>query len=265
MNRTHCYGNTGLFSAIALLLLLLPFEGVSGNEDKCVLRMGWESWHPYQYLDESGELTGFDIDFISAIGKLIDCDVAFQEVNWARGMVDIENGNLDLIPNANFTEERSQWAHYSEPYRDNSTVMYIRKGELELYPFKSLSDIIGTEFRLGVGRGVVYGEKFLALTQDPDFQKHVQYIPTAEMQQYEMLQAGRIDGYLRSITAMKSLKDLLGSDINLQVHPVPVVSDRLHVVFSKKSVSAELVERFDEGLRTIQNNGLLERLVADYF
>ena len=179
--------------------------------------------------------------------------------------MDIEHGNLDLIANANFTEERSVWAHYSDPYRDSSIVMYIRKGESELYPFKSLIDIAGTEFVLGVGRGVVYSDEFTELLANPQFSDRLQIIPTSDIQQYEMLQAGRIDGFLRSITALKNLEDELGRAINLEVHPIPVVSARQHVIFSKKSVTAELVQRFNAGLRTIQNNGLFERLVDSYF
>jgi len=255
---------SNLLLCIVIYAFLTPSAGAADTQP-CVMKMGWDLWPPYQYIDESGKLTGFDIDFISAIGKLMDCEVVYQEVNWARGLVDLENGNLDLIPNANFTEERSVWAHYSEPYRDSSIVMYIRKGELELYPYQSLKDIAGTEFRLGVGRGVVYSDEFSMLQKNPEFRERLQYIPTSEMQQYEMLQAGRIYGILRSITALKSLHDSFGQGFNLEIHPMPVVSARQHVIFSKKSVSAEKVERFNESLRTIQKNGLLDRLAANYF
>ena len=146
--------------------------------------MGWEPWYPYQYVDENNKLTGFDVDFIGAISEQMDCKVEYQEVNWARGLVDIEHGNLDLIANANFTEERSVWAHYSDPYRDSSIVMYIRKGEAELYPFKSLIDIAGTEFVLGVGRGVVYSDEFTELLANPQFSDRLQIIPTSDIQQY---------------------------------------------------------------------------------
>lgn len=235
------------------------------STNECTLTMGWEPWHPYQYIDTQGVLTGFDIEFIEAIASSIGCSLVYREVNWARGLVDLKNGDLDLITNANYTQERSDWAHFSEPYRDSSIVIFMRKGESELYPFESLEDIIATDFRLGIGRGVTYSSELTEMSKLPKFKRHLVDIPTAEMQQYQMLQASRIDGFLRSITAMESLKEIVGSEINLEIHPFTIGGARLHVILSKKSVTTDLYARFNEGLRSIKNNGTLDSLLAKYF
>ena len=232
---------------------------------ECTLTMGWEPWHPYQYIDTQGLLTGFDVEFIEAIASSIDCSVIYREVNWARGLVDLKNGDLDLMTNANYTQERSEWAHYTEPYRDSSIVIFMRKGEPRLYPLDSLSDIADTDFRLGIGRGVTYSDELTKLSKNTQFKRRLVDIPTAELQQYEMLQALRIDGFLRSITAMESLRKLVGSEINLEVHPLTIGGEKLHVMLSKKSVSTELYDRFSEGMHTILDRGILDSLLAKYF
>lgn len=233
--------------------------------DECTLIMGWEPWHPYQFIDTQGVLTGFDIEFVEAIASSIDCIVDYHEVNWARGLVDLKNGRLDLITNANFTEERSTWAHYSDPYRDSSIVIFMRKGESKLYPLESLLDMVGTNFRLGIGRGVIYSKELTELSEQTEFNRHLVYIPTSEMQQYQMLQTSRIDGFLRSVTAMESLQKMVGSEINLEIHPLIIGDAKLHIILSKKSVSTELYIRFNQGFHSIMNNGVLDSLIAKYF
>ena len=233
--------------------------------DECTLSMGWEPWHPYQYEDEQGKLTGFDIDFIEAIASSIGCTVTYREINWARGLVDLKNGDLDLITNANFTEERSVWAHYSDAYRDGSIAIFMRKNESQQYPIESLADLKNTDFRLGIGRGVIYCDEVTELSADPEFKKNLVLIPTSELQQYNMLQVSRIDGFLRSITALKSLHELIGDDINLEAHPFRVGGGEQHVILSKRSVTPAQFDQFNEGLRIIQQNGVLDSLLSKYF
>ncbi|MBX2868822.1 MAG: transporter substrate-binding domain-containing protein [Acidiferrobacterales bacterium] len=248
-----------------VILLLGMFTHSLYADDDCNLVVGWEPWHPYQYIDDSGELTGFDIEVLAAIAELTQCTFDFKQINWARGIVEVESGILDVLMAANITPERSQWAYFSDHYLSSTVVLFVRPGESSQYPFKSMRDIANFDFRLGVGRGVIYNDEFAELIKVPEFEKRLVYIPTAEMQQYQMLQTQRVDGYLRSITTLGSLPEVLGSDLKLEIHPLPVQSSRLHIMFSKNSVNEETVMRINNGLRSLREDGTLDSFLKKYF
>jgi len=250
------------FRALCLFLFFATSGITAANNavETCSLTMGWEPWKPFQYLDDHAALTGFDIELIKAIVTDMNCELDFKQVNWARGIVEVRSGELDMLPHADFTEERSQWAYFSNAYRDVSQVLYVKPGTAKRYPFKNLTDIIDSEFRLGVGRGVFIGDKFEELMLNPEFKKHIIYIPTDEMQQYQMLHADRIDGYVRTTTAIDSLRDILHDELSLEIHPLPILTSKQHFLFSQQSVKSEFVNRFNASLEEIVKTGIYDEL-----
>ena len=111
----------------------------------------------------------------------------------------------------------------------------------------------------------MYSDEFTRLQANPQFEQRLLYTPNPEVQVYQMLQEGRIDGFLRSKATFKSLTRQIGEDINLEIHPMTVVSAKQHIIFSKKSVSAEIVRRFDEAITTIHQNARLDQLLSEFF
>ncbi len=142
-------------------------------ESSCVLKMGWEPWKPYQYIDENKQLTGLDIDLIRAIVKNMGCEVQLEKTPWRRQLFEAEYGRMHLVASASMTEERKKWAYFSESYREHKRVLFVLKGTVNRYQFESLKDIIGTDFNLGVVRGVYQGEEFARLINSPQFKKQV--------------------------------------------------------------------------------------------
>lgn len=252
------------------LLMLLGCLSVSGfaaantNTDDCSMTMGWEQWKPFQYRDDESILTGFDIELVRAVFTDLGCRLDFKEINWARGIVETRSGEMDVLPHADYTDERADWAYFSDAYREVSQVLFVKPGGSQMYPFKEPSDIMGSDFRMGVGRGVYIGEEFAELMADAEFMKHIVHIPTDEMQQYKMLHAGRVDGYVRTATAMKSLQELLGEELRLEIHPLPILTSRQHFLFGKKSVSKHFVDRFNASLEKIIETGIYADLESRF-
>ncbi len=58
--------------------------------------MGWESWEPFQYKNDQGEVTGLDIELISAIMGNIDRKISFKEMPWKRHLTLLEGGRVHI-------------------------------------------------------------------------------------------------------------------------------------------------------------------------
>lgn len=247
-----------------LLALCCALAGVGATGARaCQLTMGWEPWAPYQYIGDDGDVTGLDVELIGGALAQANCELRLRQTTWRRGLADAERGGLDLVAAAGLTEARRQWAYFSDSYRNDEQVLYVAAGAIDRYPFTSLADIIGTNFRLGVGRGVYYGGEFERLSADDAFLRHVYPIDT-EAQKYQILLAGRVDGFLANPISMSHLLRLGQAQQRLAVHPLTVHASKLYLIFSKKSTTPELAERFNAGLRVLKASGEYDKILERY-
>jgi len=251
----------GLIFAITILGVLFVITPAFGAEIK-ELSMGWEPWEPYQYEDNSKQLTGLDIELVSAILKHMRFSIRFTKMPWKRHLKMLEQGKVDIAAGASKTPERENYAFFSKPYRKESAVLYVRRGEASKYKFKKLEEIIGNPFRLGATRGYYYGERYTELIQVPKFREHVQEVSSDRLN-YLKLMKDRIDGFLSDpVTATAGLlREGLLEKVEILM---PVYSDDIFVMFSKRSTSPEIVKGFNESLEDLKKNGTYDQILNKY-
>ena len=251
------------FKQLALLLNFLILWGFGsqslfGADEKCHVTALWDEWPPYQYADEAGEPTGFDIEITKAIFNNMSCDITFKQLPWARGILELKEGRIDIIMHADITMERRTWARFSDPYYTDTMAMFVRIGESAKYPFTSLEEIAGTDFRIGIIRGVYYGDEFEALMKDPTFRKNVHYTLDSVNVRHKMLKLGRLDAILRNVSVSPNL------DEGLEKHPLDIYSSDQHVMFSRKSTDETLVNKFNTSLQNIVRTGSYDNILNKY-
>ena len=231
-------------------------------ESSCLLRMGWEQWKPYQYIDENNQLTGVDIELVGAIVTNMGCDIEFVELPWKRHLVEVEKGKTDIAAGASMTAERQEWAYFTQAYREETRVLFVLKGTSETYQLNSLADIIGT-FRLGVNSGAYNGEEFAQLIEQAEFKKHVEVV-NDEVQNHDKLIGKRINGFIADVLSGTNRLRERNLQDNVEVHPVHIHSDNVYVMFSKQSTTPELVETFNKSLALLKENGVYDGILKKY-
>ena len=183
---------------------------------------------------------------------------------WARVLHDLENGRIDVATSVSRTPEREHFAHFSVPYRQAQMGIYVRKGESGRYALDGLSGITDAGLRLGIMRDYYYGPEFEALMADPAFAGQVDSGVGYETNIRKLLH-GRIDGILvDDIGVMVSALADYGAEDQVEQHPVFLAGDEFHLMFSKKSVSADLVARIDEVLARMKADGRLRHIMDKY-
>lgn len=256
--------NSVFFTAFAVfaVIILLCFPVQSSGAEKMKLIQGWESWAPFAYKDSSNRLTGLDIEIVGRILNNSGYRVEYREAPWARELMWLKEGVIHIGASAMKTPEREAYAYFSDPYQKESYILFVRKGESSKYRLKSLRDIIGSSFRLGVMRDSLYGDEFDRLMKDPKFSEHVEEVTTDE-QNHKKLLAKRFDGFIQESSRMAT--DGRKSGIFEQVEPLLVIEEnQLHVMFSKKSTTPETVNAFNTGLKKMQDDGTYQKLFQKY-
>ena len=91
-------------SVIALTSLALATSATSFAKDsllerinnKGVVTVGTEgTYAPFTYHDESGKLTGYDVEVTRAVAEKLSIKVEFKETNWELMLAGLKEGCVD--------------------------------------------------------------------------------------------------------------------------------------------------------------------------
>ncbi|MGX8704955.1 MAG: transporter substrate-binding domain-containing protein [bacterium] len=123
--------------SIAVLLTL----GISAVAEGNVLKVGMEgTYAPYTYHDDSGTLTGFEVDVANAIGEKIGYSVEFVEGAWDSLFPALDAGNIDVIMNqVTITEARLETYDFSTPYVYTRPVVIVAADNDSIASFEDLN------------------------------------------------------------------------------------------------------------------------------
>jgi len=90
---------------------------------------------PMTYIDDDGELTGFDTEFTLAVCSKLGIDVVFREIDWSLKDKELNSKNIDCVWNSmTLTEERRKYFEFSRVYINNRQAVVIRRADASKYP-----------------------------------------------------------------------------------------------------------------------------------
>ena len=223
------------------------------------LSVGWELWYPYQYRNKQQELLGLDLDIINAVAKKAGLTVSYSEMPWRRLLNFIKTGEMDIAMGASYTKDRAKTADFSLPYRLEVIRLYMKKGKLAQLQISTLTDLIGSDYMIGVEGGYYYGEVFANLMKQAEFKSHIREAVDIEGNVL-MLVKGQIDGFFVDPITMKAFAEKYAMLEEFERHPVAVYSNQIHFLLSKKSVPAVTLAKFNRALADIKDNGTLAEI-----
>ena len=117
---------------LAVMLMAACFAGCQSS-DKDTIVVGYTIYAPMNYLDESGNLVGFDTDLAKAVFENLGYEVIFQQIDWNSKYTDLESGTIDCVWNGftcNTADDdgilRSEKVDFSYNYMENRQVIVCK-------------------------------------------------------------------------------------------------------------------------------------------
>ncbi|HFC8542312.1 amino acid ABC transporter substrate-binding protein [Neisseria weaveri] len=110
---------------------------------KGVIAVGTEgTYAPFTYHDQSGKLTGYDVEVTRAVAEKLGVQVEFKETQWDAMLAGLKAGRFDMVANqvSLTTPERQATFDKSEPYSWSGPMMLVRQDDDRI---KQPSDIKG--------------------------------------------------------------------------------------------------------------------------
>jgi len=72
---------------------------------------------PFEYVDESGEMVGFDVDLMKEIGKRMGVEMEIVDMPFDSLIAAVQEGKIDISVAAfNYTEERDKTVDFTDAY-----------------------------------------------------------------------------------------------------------------------------------------------------
>ncbi len=256
---------------LSAMLIVAVFAGCSGKsatadtesdlayiKDKGTLVIGITYFEPMDYIDDNGELTGFEVEFGKAVCEKLGVEAKFQEISWDAKETELSAKNIDCIWNGlTITDERKEAMSITNPYMNNKQVI-ICKAENE----KAFSQPGGLKGKTVVAEKESYGEEIIADETYKDFFGEAKYVPVDAMKNALMeVKAGTADAaVIDYVTGIGSLGE--GTDYaDLVIVDKSFADEQYGVAFRKGSdVTAEVNKAIDE----LKKDGTLKKIADKY-
>ncbi|HAU4875804.1 transporter substrate-binding domain-containing protein [Aeromonas hydrophila] len=228
------------------------------------LLVGWSSWHPFSFRDEQQQLQGLDIDLLKAIFNRAGFHANYSEMPWARVLRELEFGTIQLTMSANQTAERDLYARFTLPYRNEETVLIVRRQDKGRWQeITQLSDLLSRpDFTIGLLRDFDYGTDFRTFMQSPQMQQRL--LVRLKMEPLiKLLLAGRIQGVVMDPMGLQQL-NLAGIPLDQLTTLLDIQQTPVHLMLSRRTTTPQQLQRLDEAIRALLQSPEYGQILARY-
>ena len=249
-------------SLLSLSMALISCSKASSSEGtlkKDTLIVGMDdAFAPMGFKDESGEITGFDVDLAKELGKRLNKEIVFQPIDWTMKESELKSGNIDFIWNGyTITNERKNKVDFSVPYLKNKQVIVT----LSDSSINSKSDLYGKKVGAQSESSAV-----TAMEKEEDLYNNFaggSAVTFEDNNQALMdLEAGRIDAVVADEILVRyyiSLKDedkfkILSDNFGEEEYGVGI-----------RKGDTEMVDAFNNAYTEMQLDGTLKKISEKWF
>lgn len=216
---------------------------------------------PFNYEDEKGELTGYEIEVVKAIFKDSDkYDLEFEKTEWSSIFAGLDSDRYQMaVNNISYTEERAGKYLYAYPVAKNPNVLVVQKDDDSI---KSMDDLGGKKTE------VVQGTNSAAQLEEwnkehADNPTELSYTKADFQQIMTRLNDGQADYKIFDRISVETIIKNQGLN-NLKIIELPETAQPfVYPIFAKGQ--DELKEFVDGRIKELQADGTLDKLSKEFF
>jgi polar amino acid transport system substrate-binding protein len=237
----------------ALLLLPLVSTPVLAQDfdlEGRTLTVGSDTTYPpFEFVDQEGNIVGFDVDVLSAICERINCVPEFRTTAWDGIFPALVNGEFDMVASGvSITPERDEIVDFTDPYHEVTQAIAVRVEDEAL----TLADFEEGPYILGAQTGTTN-----AATAERIAGRERSRLYDTFNTAVQALLTGDVDGVSIDDTAADAFVEQYAGQIAVTIREVQS-GDELGFVVQEGD---PLVDALNAGLAEIRADGTLDELV----
>lgn len=257
--RRKCMNMTRLCCLFFLLSIgwasdLYSASDASEINDGRVLRVTAGSdrnYPPYEFTDDSGRLTGFNIELLKAVAAVTQMDVRFVADSWNNVRKALDSGRLDIASGMFYNDDRARQFNFSLPHSMVYYSLFVTKDSF----VKKIEDTAGKS--IIVIEGDIMHDYALSL----GFKKDI-VIAAHTLKAVEFLSEGRYEAAL--LPKVQTLHILSASKIR-NIKPAGPLMLPQEYCFAVQKDLTQVHARLDEGLKILKTSGEYQALKKKWF
>lgn len=212
------------------------------------------TYAPFEFQTGSQEIVGFEIELFKEIAKAEGLSIQFLNTPWEGIFTQLLNGDRDIVVSAvTITEERKKTLAFSDPYFEAKQLIAVNKN----INIKNLSDL--KNFKTAVQTATT-GDEILQkiFGKSHNNLKRFESIPLA----LKELENGSVDavvadnGVVMNYVKNNSQKFKLVEDDTVQ---------KEYYGFAFRPGDKELIEKINQGIKKVKDNGVYQQIYKKYF
>ena len=235
----------GIFLIIALIVVLAACgnsddskESSSKKDDKKIVVGTEGTYAPFSFHDKNDKEIGYKVDF--------------KETQWDSMFAGLDAGRFDMIANqVGINDERKAKYKFSDPYTYSKGVLVVNEKNKDI---KSFDDVKGKKLAQTLTSN--YGK--LAQSKGADITKVDGF-----NQAMDLLQSNRVEGTFNDNV---SYLDYKKQKPNAKIKAIEGDAEQSQSAFTfSKKEDDKKIEEFNKGLKTLKDNGELEKISKKWF
>ncbi|MFF7706490.1 cystine ABC transporter substrate-binding protein [Pseudomonas sp. NPDC007930] len=247
--------------SIGALALLATFAGSAsaGEQLEQIKKAGSISvglegtYPPFSFVDESGKLTGFEVEFAQALAKQLGVEAKLQTTPWDGLLAALESKRIDVVINqVSISDERRKKYDFSSPYTVSGIQALTRAADQS--KIKTAPDLAGK--KVGVGLGTNYEQWVRANVPQADVRTY-----NDDPTKMQDLMVGRIDAVL--VDRLAALEMVKKTNEKLAAAGEPF--SRIVSGIALRKNEPELLEAIDKAIAQLRADGTLAKLSTKWF
>ena len=242
-------------SVLALALACAAWVSASQDVEKTYIEISTGHYPPWAGQELPGQ--GVINQLVTAAFASQGLKVHYAHLPWKRALEETRRGNFAASSFWLPGPDQREFLHLSDPLIDTRTVFFQRAEDPPVH-WEQIADL--APYRIGATIGFTYTAEFNQAVDQG--QIRVLFVPD-ERQNLKLLFGGRIDLFAASeVTGLQMASELDFERDRLRVVQPPLIQSPVYLLFSTEHPrGAQLMARFNEGLRQIRANGDYQRIL----
>lgn len=210
--------------------------------DRLLVVGGDHNYPPYEFLDDEGRVSGFNVELTHAVAEIMGLDVEIRLGPWDAMRRGLENGDIDILQGMVSTSDRQRSLVFSMPHAKVHQSIWVRDGS----PITLLRDLVNKDVL--VMRGSVMHDFML---RHPELGSRLHLVETLE-DALSLLSRGEADA---ALVAKLPGEYLLLKNRLRNIHPIAKPLDSQNYGYAVKKGNEDLLATFNEGLKLLERSG----------
>ena len=214
---------------------------------------------PYEFIDEAGNKTGFDIELMAEIAKRMGVELEWVDMPFDSLVAAVDSGKLDMsISCFNYDEERDKTVDFSAAYYTTEDAFVVSSA----FTGTIVKPEDAANYKVGVQSGTVQDDWVTTELIDAGL------MPESNLSRYERvdqaaldLQSGRIDVLVADSVPAKAIIQQTGS-LKI-IYEGMLYTGPINIVLPEGDTA--LREEINKIIKELQGEGFIDALAVKYF